>query len=58
MAAGEYKFRANDGWDVNLGGDINALVSGGANIMIEEAGTYSFELLLDATPYVVFVDKL
>ncbi len=58
MAAGEYKFRANDGWDVNLGGDINALVPGGANIMIEEAGTYSFELLLDATPYVVFVDKL
>jgi hypothetical protein len=32
--AGDIKFRANDSWDYNLGGNLNALTPGGANIGI------------------------
>lgn len=38
------KFRANDGWDINWGGDASALTQGGANINIAESGTYSIKL--------------
>jgi hypothetical protein len=44
MTAGEYKFRANDDWNYNLGGDINALTVGGANIVLEESGNYTITL--------------
>jgi hypothetical protein len=51
LNAGEIKFRANNGWDVNLGGDPNALTPGGANIPIAAAGTYKITLDLNkATP--------
>ncbi|WP_461637188.1 SusF/SusE family outer membrane protein [Labilibaculum euxinus] len=43
-AGGSYKFRANDGWDVNLGGDLNALTAGGDNIAVTEAGNYTITL--------------
>ena len=32
--AGDFKFRANDSWDYNLGGSLNALTPGGDNIGI------------------------
>ncbi len=41
IAVGELKFRANDAWDLNYGGDLNALTNGGANIAISEAGNYT-----------------
>ncbi len=41
LTAGEFKFRANDGWDVNYGGDLNALTSGGGNIAVTNAGNYT-----------------
>lgn len=41
LVAGAIKFRANDAWDLNYGGDINALTSGGANIAIAIAGNYT-----------------
>ena len=44
LTAGEVKYRANDGWDVNLGGELTALTSGGANIAISEAGSYTITL--------------
>jgi hypothetical protein len=44
LAADEMKFRANDGWDINWGGDVNNLTEGGANIQIAEAGTYFIQL--------------
>lgn len=44
LVAGEIKFRANDGWDVNLGGPLNALEPGGANITISDAGNYTITL--------------
>ena len=40
FGTGEFKFRANDGWDINLGGNINNLTFGGDNIPITEEGTY------------------
>ena len=42
---GEIKFRANGEWDVNFGGPLNDLVSGGSNINVE-AGTYNIVLSL------------
>lgn len=43
MTAGEIKFRANDDWAINWGGDVNALTQGGGNIAVEE-GTYDIKL--------------
>ena len=43
LSDGEFKFRANDGWDINLGGRINDLSFGGDNIIIE-SGTYTITL--------------
>ena len=44
LDAGEMKFRANDGWDINWGGTEKALTQGGANIKIAEAGNYFVQL--------------
>lgn len=41
MTAGEFKFRANDGWDINYGGSLDALEAGGANITIDSDGNYT-----------------
>ena len=41
LTAGSFKFRANDAWDFDYGGDINALTVGGANIAVAEAGNYT-----------------
>lgn len=49
LVVGEIKFRANDGWDINLGGPLNALVPGGDNIPIGEAGNYTIKLFLGGT---------
>ena len=48
LTAGEMKFRANDGWDINVGGEFGNLVENGANIAVE-AGTYDIELYLERT---------
>ena len=40
LAADEFKFRANDGWDINWGGSADNLIQDGANLKITEAGTY------------------
>ncbi len=45
MTTGTFKFRANDGWDINLGGDVKNLTFGGDNINIE-AGNYTLTLKL------------
>lgn len=41
---GEFKFRANGGWDVNLGGTTDDLTFGGPNIVVSEAGNYTIHL--------------
>ncbi|MBF03199.1 MAG: DUF5116 domain-containing protein [Flavobacterium sp.] len=47
LTAGEFKFRANNGWDLNLGGDSNGdeyMDYGGPNLTVPSAGTYLIEL--------------
>ena len=47
LSAGEFKFRANNGWDLNLGGDSNGdefMDYGGPNLSVATAGTYLIEL--------------
>jgi hypothetical protein len=40
LAADEFKFRANDGWDINWGGTFDNLTQDGPNLKIETAGKY------------------
>ena len=55
FVAGEYKFRANDGWDYNIGGDAAALSADGDNLMIAADGTYTVTLSYDGETYSVDV---
>jgi len=41
---GEWKFRANDNWDFNLGGELASLTNGGDNIATLGAGAYYMTL--------------
>lgn len=43
LDAGDIKFRVNNGWDYNLGGDLAALTLNGANITVA-AGNYTITL--------------
>ncbi|MBK8556955.1 MAG: SusF/SusE family outer membrane protein [Lewinellaceae bacterium] len=59
LVAGEIKFRANAGWDINLGDD-NAdkkMEYGGANIAVVEDGNYTVDLNLNAAVYTYVVTK-
>ena len=40
LTADEFKFRANDGWDINWGGSEDNLTQDGSNLKITEAGKY------------------
>jgi len=40
-SAGSFKFRANDGWDLNYGGALTALTPGGDNIGVPSDGNYT-----------------
>lgn len=58
FAAGdEWKFRGNDNWDINLGGDINNLVWNGSNLVAPGAGTYQVTLNFGAVPYTCSFEK-
>jgi len=58
LTGGTFKFRANDGWDINLGGDVNNLTYGGNDIPVAEAGAYLITLKLgDASVYACTVVK-
>jgi hypothetical protein len=49
---GGWKFRSNDDWGINLGGDtMDNLVLGGANIADPGAGTYVITLDISSYPY-------
>ena len=60
LAAGEIKFRANDGWDLNYGdsGNNGILDQGGDNIPIPEAGDYTITLKLGAPDYTYTIERL
>lgn len=59
LSPGEIKFRANDGWDLNLGdNDGNALLQyGGANIAIPASGNYRITLYLDGADYTYSIEQ-
>lgn len=51
LGEGEFKFRANEDWAVNLGGSYNNLTQGGDNLPSPGAGTYEITLDLKNIPY-------
>ena len=59
LAGGKaFKFRANNGWDINLGGNLNNLTYGGDNIPVASDGTYLITLKLgNASAYTCTVVK-
>lgn len=44
FTGGGFKFRANDAWDINLGGNLQNLLPGGDNIPSPGEGTYEVTL--------------
>lgn len=59
LVAGEIKFRANDDWAINFG-DTNAngsLEYDGDNIIIDEAGNYTIELIINVAEYTYKITK-
>lgn len=56
-AGDEWKFRMNDGWDINLGGALNNLTQGGDNIKCTEDGEYEITLNLFSVPFSATVVK-
>lgn len=44
LAADEFKFRANDAWTINFGGDPAALSQDGSNLSVSVAGIYLVKL--------------
>lgn len=58
LKKGNLKFRANDAWTINLGGDLNDLSQDGDNIAWDGEGTYEVTLDLSKLPYTAtFVKK-
>lgn len=51
MSDGDFKFRMNDNWDINLGGELTNLTVGGADIHTA-AGKYLVTLNLATRPYI------
>jgi hypothetical protein len=44
LSAGEFKFRANDAWTINYGGDPAAMSQDGGNLSVDAGGTYLVKL--------------
>lgn len=57
LKGGEFKFRANNGWDINLGGELSNLQQNGGNIASPGEGTYVITLDLSAVPYTATLTK-
>ena len=57
FGGGEFKFRANDDWGVNLGGSLSDLSQDGPNIASPGAGIYTVTLDLSKLPYSCSVVK-
>ncbi|NOR88489.1 MAG: SusF/SusE family outer membrane protein [Bacteroidales bacterium] len=51
LIVGEFKFRANDAWDLNYGDEGGVLVHNGPNIAVAEDGSYTITMNLGTPPY-------
>lgn len=56
FTTGDWKFRAGNAWDYNLGGDLTALAADGANLSVPAAGTYTVTLSYDGENYTATAD--
>jgi hypothetical protein len=55
---GKIKFRANDGWDINLGDNgANGILEYGGSDIVVEAGKYEIKLKLGTPDYTYTIDK-
>jgi hypothetical protein len=54
LTVGAYKFRANDNWDINLGGDLGDLTYGGDDIPVSEAEAGEYTITLDLSNPVAY----
>ncbi|MDE5827486.1 MAG: hypothetical protein K2H57_07940, partial [Duncaniella sp.] len=52
LKEGTFKFRANDGWDINLGNTLDDLRPNGDNINAPETGEVTITLNLNTLPYI------
>lgn len=58
MEAGtEYKFCVNHAWTYSYGGAVDNIVQNGGNLVMEEEGTYDFELDFSVQPNVLKITK-
>ena len=57
LVVGEIKFRANDAWDLALGGTVDALTTSGGNLAIAAAGNYTITLDLSKATYTCIIKK-
>lgn len=57
LVPGKIKFRANDQWTINFGGDLNNLTQDGPDIEIASAGTYDITLQLTPGAYKAILEK-
>jgi len=57
LVVGEIKFRANDAWDLALGGTVDALTTSGGNLAITAAGNYTITLDLSKATYTCIIKK-
>lgn len=55
LKEGTFKFRANDGWDINLGGSLLDLTPGADNIPAPTTGKVTITLDLSSIPYTATV---
>lgn len=57
LKEGSFKFRANNGWDINLGESLDNLRPNGENIPAPETGEVTITLNLNSLPYTATVVK-
>lgn len=56
LLPGEFKFRENDGWDVNVGGPMDNATFDGANYELAAGGSYKITLDLDPKGYTFSIE--
>jgi len=54
----QWKFRMNEAWAINLGGELADLTQDGGNIVESDGGIYDVELFLSTTPYRAVLTKV
>lgn len=56
LTEGEFKFRANDAWDIDFGGSLDNVTYKGANIAWSAAGTKNVTLYFGQRPYTATIE--